>query len=83
MSSVGERNYLWFKKNLSEVIKKYKGQYLIIHEESLCGAFSTFDEALESALKFAKPGDFLVQHCVDEKESTQVICSLIKLPLVS
>ena len=80
MASIDEVNYEWFKKNLPELIKEYEGKFLIINEESLKGVFSSFGDALQEAIKFAKPGEFLIQYCVTEEESTQVICSLIKMP---
>gem|GEM_PF-5502648 len=80
MASIDEINYAWFKKNLPDLLKEHKGKYLIIHEESLKGAFSDFKEAMNKALELAKPGEFLIQRCVTEDENTQVICSLIKMP---
>jgi hypothetical protein len=80
MATVDEKNYEWFKTNLSSLLEKHRGQYLIILGESLCGAFDTFEEALTEALKLAQPGDFLIQPCVTEEENTQVICSLMRLP---
>ncbi|MDR1509744.1 MAG: hypothetical protein LBS53_08900 [Synergistaceae bacterium] len=80
MASVDEKNYEWFKKNLPELMKNHHGKYLIIHEERDKGAYETFESALNDALKIAVPGEFLIQRCVGEEESTQVICSLTKLP---
>jgi hypothetical protein len=46
------------------------------------GSYATFKEALDEALKIARPGEFLVQHCVEDAEeaSANVFCSLMKLP---
>ena len=73
MNSVDEHNYQWFKKNLPDLINEYGGKYLIIHEESMRGVYPTFNDALDAALKIAKPGEFLVQHCVTEEESIFVV----------
>ena len=81
MSSANDLNYEWFKTNLPDLLMKHRGKYLIVCEESIQGAYPTFDEALDAALEVAKPGDFLVQHCVTEEESAQVICSLMRLPI--
>jgi hypothetical protein len=57
-------------------MSEHKDKYLIIVEESMRGAFNTFEEALPRALDLAKPGEFLIQRCVSEAENTQVICSM-------
>ena len=80
MASIDENNYAWFKKNLSDLLKEYAGQFIVVYEQSMRGAYSSFEAALAGALEFAKPGEFLIQRCVSEEESTQVICSLIKMP---
>jgi len=80
MASIDKINYEWFKKNLPDLIEEHHGKFLVIHEESLKGVFTNFVEALHEALKFAKPGEFIVQRCITEEESAQVICSLIKTP---
>jgi len=78
MASIDEMNYEWFKKNLPDLVMENYGKFLVIHEKSLKGVFANFVEALHEALKFAKPGEFLIQRCVSEEESAQVICSLLK-----
>ena len=82
MISANDLNYRWFKLNLPDLLMKHRGEYLIVYEESIRGAYPTFDETLDAALEIAKPGEFLVQHCVTEEESTQVICSLMRLPII-
>jgi hypothetical protein len=80
MSSVDEKNYEWFEANLSDLMREHRDKYLIIYEESLRGVFSDIEDAITEALTFAKPGEFLIQRCVPEDESTEVLCSLIRLP---
>jgi hypothetical protein len=80
MPTLDEKNYEWFKNNLPILMESHEGKFLIIHNESLCGAYPSFSDALGEALKIAKPGEFLIQRCVDEKEGAQVICSLMRLP---
>ncbi|GHS93433.1 hypothetical protein AGMMS50276_03900 [Synergistales bacterium] len=75
-----DRNYDWFKKNLVDLILKYKGQHLLIVDESVLGAYNTFDEALNEAVKLSEPGKFIIQKCCDEDETSQIVCSLMKLP---
>lgn len=83
MASIDEKNYEWFKKNLPALIKEYRNQFIVVHEESMKGAYPSFDVALTEALKFAKPGEFLIQRCATEDECTQIICSLMRLPTLA
>ena len=71
MASINEMNYEWFKQNLPNLMEKHYGKFLIIHERTQKGEFVSFQEALHEALKFAKPGEFLVQRCVTAEESAQ------------
>jgi hypothetical protein len=82
MDSVDDRNYRWFRKNLMSLMQENKGKFLVIYDESMRGSYATFKEALDEALKIAKPGDFLVQHCVEDAEeaNANVFCSLLRLP---
>ncbi|GHV51758.1 hypothetical protein FACS1894216_06560 [Synergistales bacterium] len=77
---VVDRNYDWFKKSLSDLMLKFSGQYLLIVDESVSGAYPSFEEALNEAMKNYEPGKFIIQKCCDESETTQVICSLMRLP---
>ncbi|MDR0648282.1 MAG: hypothetical protein LBF92_02965, partial [Synergistaceae bacterium] len=68
MDSVDDRNYRWFRDNLPRLILDYGGKFLVIYDESMRGSYATFKEALDEALKIARPGEFLVQHCVEDAE---------------
>ena len=81
MKDSADRNYEWFKANLPQLITEYSGQYVIILNEAVLKALPSFDEALNEALKHAVPGEFIIQKCtVDESETVQTFCSLIRLP---
>ena len=73
LSPVQQRNYHWFKKNLNDLCLNHGGDYLIIYKESVRGVYPTHDEAFEAAIRFAKPGEFLIQHCIAEGEETVFI----------
>ena len=63
VSSIVDENYEWFKDNLSELVKKYNGLYIIIKDKQVKEACATFDEAWEQASQTEKAGEYLIQLC--------------------
>lgn len=56
-------DYRWFLDNQAELFKQYPDKFLIISECNILGAFDTFENAMEEALKQKKAGEFLIQYC--------------------
>jgi hypothetical protein len=66
------KNYEFFKANLSKLTEKYLGKYVIIKDQKICDQiFNTFDSALSYAIQTKKfiPGNFIIQQCVSETEN--------------
>jgi hypothetical protein len=82
MDPADDRNYRWFRENLPRLIQSDKGKFIVVHAESARGSYATFKEALDGALKIARPGEFLVQRCVEEAEEAGMnkFFSLMRLP---
>jgi len=51
----------YYIKNQREIVEKYRGQVVVIHEQSVHGAYPDELTAVREARKSFKPGDFLVQ----------------------
>lgn len=64
-------DYKWFLDNQAELFKKYPDKFLIISECNILGAFDTFENAMEEALKQKKAGEFLIQQCVKDSSPIQ------------
>ncbi len=64
-------DYKWFKDNQNELYKEYPNKFLIVSECQTLGAFDTFDEAMEEALKKMKAGEFLIQQCIEDTSPIQ------------
>ena len=64
-------DYKWFKENQEELFKIYPNKFLIISGGKSLGAFDTFDEAMEEALKKMKAGEFLIQQCTEDTSPIQ------------
>jgi len=67
-------NFEYFKKNLSELYKKYPDRYLVLKDEEVKFDGATFEEALTFATENGfELGTFLIQQCgADSSCYTQV-----------
>ena len=65
-----EKEFKYFQENLSELLKKYEGKFLVIKETSVEGVFDTYEDAITFGVTKYKLGEFLVQQCVKEEVTT-------------
>ena len=65
-----DKNYEWFKNNLPELVKTYDGQYVVVKDERVVAAYSSFDNAFKATIKKEVPGTFIIQLCSLDKEKT-------------
>ena len=57
-------DYDFFINNLTALYKEYGHRFLAIKNETVIGAYNSFDDALTETLKTEAPGTFLIQECV-------------------
>lgn len=62
-----EENYTWFKANLSILEPQYGNKYLVIKNESVLGAYPTFQAAFESVKGKEKPETYIIQLCSSDE----------------
>ena len=69
--------YEYFSENLAEWLKDplKVGKYAVIFESTLKGAYDTVENAVNYAYDAYEPGEFIIQHIVDENE----IVSFLKM----
>lgn len=67
MESSQDKNYEYYISNKKELCKKYLNKYLIIKDESVVGAYETFEEALKEA-KNIEAGTYIIQKCEKDEE---------------
>ncbi|MBO4293410.1 MAG: hypothetical protein J5881_03370 [Clostridia bacterium] len=67
MESSQDKNYEYYILNKKELCKKYLNRYLIIKDESVVGAYETFEEALKEA-KNIEAGTYIIQKCEKDEE---------------
>lgn len=68
MSNPLEKEFEFYKKNQENLIEKYEGQFVVVKDEEVKGAYSTEIEAYQEAQKSFELGSFLIQK-VEKGES--------------
>ena len=63
-----EKEYAYYTKNKSQLIKQYKAKYIVIVGDSVDGSFNSAEEAYSYAANKYSVGSFLIQHCVENEE---------------
>ena len=63
-----DTNFSFFKRNIEELCRSYYGKYLSIKNESILGAYDSFDQAYTETAKSEELGTFLIMHCVRADE---------------
>ena len=64
-----EEEFQYYKDNQDELVKKYKGKYIVIKDYNVVIAKDTEDEAYLEALKNFKLGTFFLIHCTPGDEA--------------
>jgi len=62
------KEYLWFKANEEELIKRFYGRYVVIKDEQVIADFGSPALAWQTTIKTHRPGTFVIQHCVPRSE---------------
>lgn len=55
--------FQWYLDNQAELVKEYEGKYLVIKDNSVVGAYTFEDIALNEATKNYGLGNFIIQLC--------------------
>ena len=67
-----DKDYEWFKDNLSELVKTYDGQYVVVKDKRVVAAYPELNSAFRAAIKKELPGTFIIQFCsLDEDKTIQ------------
>ena len=60
-----DQDFDFFVQNIKKLHDTYGHKFLAIKNSNILGAYATFNEALETTLKTAELGTFLIQECFD------------------
>ena len=61
-----DANYEYYIQNFDSLCTKYLNKHIVIKEQSVIGAYDSFEEAYESTIKTEELGTFLIQFCSKE-----------------
>ena len=67
-----DNEFKYYKKNQSELLKKYKGKYIVIIGEKVVGDYDSQSEAFSISSKNHKAGTFLIQFVSSGKKDYTV-----------
>lgn len=71
----------YFKAHQDELVKKYRGKFIVIRDQQVQGVYDTEIKAYADAEKKFGLGNFLIQQCLPGQESyTQTFHSRVALP---
>lgn len=77
-----EKEFNFFEKNKTELVKKYKDKYIVIKNCKILGVYNSLVEAIRETSKHEKLGTFLVQKCSEsDKFYTQTFHSRVTFPM--
>jgi hypothetical protein len=64
-----KKEFEYYVKNQKDLVKKYKGKYLVIIGQEVVGVFDNELAAYADSSKKYKAGTFLIQPCLPGEES--------------
>ena len=63
VSSILLKNFEWYQQHQDELVQKYNGQFLVIVDCTIQGAFATEEEGYAFASGRYDPGTFMLHLC--------------------
>ena len=64
-----EKEFKYFKDHQSELVRKYRGKFIVIKNNSVIGIYESDVEAYNEIKKEHKLGTFLIQHCLPGEDA--------------
>lgn len=64
-----EKEFTYYINHQSELVKKYKGKFIVIIGNKILGNYNTFEQALIESEKLYPIGSFLIQECFEGEEN--------------
>jgi|GEM_PF-1228775 len=61
-----DNNFTFFRENLCSLLESYNGMFIVIKDQCVIGAYSSFDEAYAATIKKEELGSFIIQHCTQD-----------------
>ena len=68
-----DREFEFYVNNQTELVKKYNGRFLVIHNKEVFGDYATLREAYRAGTKNYQLGTFMVHKCGPGKENFSLL----------
>jgi hypothetical protein len=62
-----EQETAYFEAHKAELLEHNRGQFAVIHEDRLLGAYTRFDEAFEAGIQIVGNRPFLIRQIVEDE----------------
>lgn len=59
-----EKEYKYYLDNKKELLKKYKGKFVVIKNNDIIGTFNSFSDAYHNTIKDHELGTFMIHQCL-------------------
>jgi len=59
-------NFTYFRENLGTLLGSYNGMFIVVKDQCVIGAYSSFDEAYTATIEKEELGSFIIQHCTKD-----------------
>ncbi len=56
-----EKLFNWYIEHQAELVEKFDGRYIVLHDDAVVGNFESELEAYEFAKENCEPGKFMIQ----------------------
>lgn len=57
----------WFEQNRQFIAQQYGGQWVLVNDRSVKGAYPTYEAAFQAGIAMFPPGSFLVKQALGEE----------------
>lgn len=64
-----KEEFQYYLSNQAELVKSYKGKFLVIVGQTVVGAYRSMKEAATKAAKKYRLGTFLIQECTEGEDA--------------
>lgn len=63
-----DNEYAYFKENRAQLLKQYRGKFIVIIGKEVVGSYDDDAQAYANTIKDHELGTFLIQLCLPDKE---------------
>ena len=73
MGELLDRQYQYYQNNREKLLKKYDGQFIVIHNEKVVDSFGSERDAYIYSVQHFKIGTFFIKEISSDKQDKSII----------